>query len=137
MRRVEGGGLIVAEAVPLLEEAQDILGRGELLEEEDGTWVYALRAETENMQRQSGRWLAQAYRQQGKWWQAGEQYRMLVEEDPGDEDSLREWLSLMMEEGGERAARKCEQLLSGDSAESGGRRDQDGPLGTARAGGTA
>ncbi len=120
MRQVgRRGPLIVEEAVPLLEEAQEILGRGELLEEEDGTWVHALRAEVERMKRQSGRWLAQAYMQQGKWWQAREQYRMLVEGDPGDEDSLREWLRLLMEEGGEREARKCYQEIARRAEEEG------------------
>jgi two-component SAPR family response regulator len=77
-----------ALAIPLLEEAPGYLERGEYLEGEDGAWCYGLRHRPEEMLRQCRLWLAEGYESQGKFWQAGEQYRALRQLFLPDEDAL-------------------------------------------------
>jgi DNA-binding SARP family transcriptional activator len=107
LREAEQRGATSAEAVPILEKVLRLLERGELLEEEAGTWIHGQRAQAEAMRRQCRRWLAQAYARQGKLWLASEQYRALLAEDLADEESLREWMGMLLRHGQEREARRC------------------------------
>ncbi|RAQ94804.1 bacterial transcriptional activator domain-containing protein [Thermogemmatispora tikiterensis] len=94
-------------ALPLLEQALSYLSRGELLEDEGGLWVHGARLHGEAMRRQCRRWLAQIYARQGRLWLASEQYRALLEADLFDEESLRDWVGLLLLQGQEREALRC------------------------------
>lgn len=86
-------------ALPLLEEALSFLERGIYLEEESDSWVYAVRANSENALRQCYLWLAENYEAQGQFWLAGEQYRALLRIMPPDEQALERWMMLLSQQG--------------------------------------
>jgi len=107
LKEAENQGRSSLQALPLLERALGYLERGELLEGESGTWVYSLRKQSEDRLRQCRLWLAQAYKEQGKLWQAGEQYRAMVQKEPPDEEALQRWLELLIRHGKRQEAVKC------------------------------
>jgi DNA-binding SARP family transcriptional activator len=113
LKEAENWGYTSKEALPLLEQALAYLERGELLEGESGTWVYGLRKKSEDMLRQCRLWLAQAYEDQGKLWQAGEQYRALLQPMPPDEDALRAWIEMLHRHGKTQDALRCYQDMKG------------------------
>ncbi|MBV9707543.1 MAG: hypothetical protein JO125_09065 [Chloroflexi bacterium] len=88
LKEAENRGPTSVEALPLLEQALGYLERGELLEGESGTWVYGVRTHSEDLLRQCRLWLAEAYEAQAKLWQAGQQYRALLQPMPPDEEAL-------------------------------------------------
>lgn len=89
LKEAENQGSTSAEALPLLERALTYLERGQLLEGEDGTWVYGFRQHSEEMLKHCRCWLAQNYLQQNKPWQAHEQVQKVLTEFPDDEDVVR------------------------------------------------
>lgn len=97
------------QALPLLEQALGYLERGELLEGESGIWVYALRKKSEDLLRQCRLWLAENYETHKKPYQAGEQYRAMLQAVPSDEDALRRWLEMLYRQGKNQEALKCYQ----------------------------
>ncbi|HLG65004.1 MAG TPA: BTAD domain-containing putative transcriptional regulator [Ktedonosporobacter sp.] len=107
LKEAENQGRSSLQALPLLERALGYLERGELLEGESGTWVYSLRKHSEDRLRQCRLWLAQAYEEQGKLWQAGEQYRAMVLKEPPDEEALQHWLEMLVRHGKRQEAVKC------------------------------
>ncbi len=109
LKEAENQGRSSLQALPLLERALEYLQRGELLEGESGTWVYSLRKHSEDRLRQCRLWLAQAYEEQGKLWQAGEQYRAMVLKEPPDEEALQHWLEMLVRHGKRQEALKCYQ----------------------------
>ena len=104
LKEAENLGYTSFEALPLLEQALAYLERGELLEGETGTWVHGLRKKSEDMLKQCRFWLAQAYEEQGKLWQAGEQYRTLCTTMPPDEEALQHWMALLFRQGKQQEA---------------------------------
>ncbi|MGH2479161.1 MAG: bacterial transcriptional activator domain-containing protein, partial [Ktedonobacteraceae bacterium] len=76
---------------------------------EYGKWCYAFRRRAEDMLRQVRLWLAESYETQGKFWQAGEQYRAMVLADPSDEETLQRWLEMLARHGKRQEALKCYQ----------------------------
>ena len=96
LKEAENQGRTTEQAIPLLEEALLYLERGEYLEGEEGIWCHSLRKKPEDMLRQCRFWLAQGYEQQGKTWQAGEQYRALCQLLPPDEHALQAWMGLLV-----------------------------------------
>ncbi|WP_052889451.1 AfsR/SARP family transcriptional regulator [Thermogemmatispora carboxidivorans] len=110
LAEAENWGGTTDEAVPLLEQILTYQERGELLEGEDGTWVYGVRQRGEEMLKQCRRWLAVAYERQGKLWQAGEQYRALFHALPPDEEALRAWITMLLRHGRVQEALRCYQL---------------------------
>ena len=111
LKEAENRGATSMQALPLLEQACAYLERGELLEGESGTWVYGLRKKSEDMLKQCRCWLAQTYEDQGKLWQAGEQYRGMLLTDPSDEEALRRWLEMLARQGKRQEALKCYQEM--------------------------
>jgi DNA-binding SARP family transcriptional activator len=111
LKEAEDRGYTSIQVLPLLEQALEYLGRGELLEGESGTWVYRLRKKSEDMLRQCRLWLAESYEIQGKLWQAGEQYRALCTTLPPDEDALQRWLEMLYRQGKRQDALKCFQEM--------------------------
>ncbi len=95
------------EAAPLLEQVLAYQERGELLEGESGTWVHGIRLRSEEMLRQCRYWLALSYERQGKLWQAGEQYRALLQSIPPDEEALRRWINMLLRHGRPQEASRC------------------------------
>jgi DNA-binding SARP family transcriptional activator len=112
LKEAENWGYTSREALPLLEQALAYLERGELLEGEDGTWVYGLRKKSEDMLKQCRYWLAQAYEVQGKLWQAGEQYRALCATTPPNEEALQHWMALLNLQSKSQEALKCYQDIT-------------------------
>ncbi len=113
LKEAENRGHNSAQALPLLEEALGYLERGELLEGESGIWVYGLRKKSEDLLRQCRLWLAEAYEAQGKLWQAGEQYRALLQPMPPDEEALQAWVAMLQRQGKQQEACKCYQDIKG------------------------
>ncbi|MBV9689515.1 MAG: hypothetical protein JO202_07370 [Ktedonobacteraceae bacterium] len=107
LKEAENRGYTSLQALPLLEQALVYLERGELLEGEGGTWVYGLRKKSEDLLRQCRLWLAENYEQQGKLWQAGEQYRALCQTIPPDERALQRWMAMLYQQGNIQDALKC------------------------------
>ena len=107
LREAENLGSASEQALPLLEEALAHFERGECLEGEDGLWCHATRKRGEDARRQCRLWLAQAYEVQGKVWQAGEQYRALLQSDLPDEEALCSWMSMLHRHGRTQEALKC------------------------------
>lgn len=95
------------QALPLLEQALSYLERGECLEGESGLWCYPDRKESEDMLRQCRLWLAERYEAQGKVWQAGEQYRALLQNELSDEEALCSWMGMLHRHGKNQEALKC------------------------------
>ncbi len=75
-------------ALSLLEQIETYLGRGGLLEEEEGSWVSSQRAMIERARYRSRLRLAEAYRQEKRWGKAEATLSLLLEEDPTDEDVI-------------------------------------------------
>lgn len=113
LRTAENQGCTTAQAMPFLEEALSYLERGECFEGEEGQWRYGLQVEPDAMLRQCRWWLAQGYEQQGKFWQAGEQYRALCTALPPNEEALRRWLEMLAQHGKRQEAVKCFQEVKG------------------------
>lgn len=109
LKEAENQGRMTMQAVSLLEEALRLLDRGEYLEGEDGVWCHALRQKSEHMAKQCRLWLAEGYEAQGKLWQAGEHYRILLQTLPPDEDVLRAWIEMLCRHGKTQEALKCYQ----------------------------
>lgn len=107
MREAEDTRHVSLQAIPLLEQILRYLERGECLEGEDGWWCYADRKACEDMLRQARLWLAEAYEVQGKLWQAGEQYRTLLQGDFPDEEILSSWIDMLHRHGKTQEAQKC------------------------------
>ncbi len=99
LKEAENLGYASSHALPLLEQTLSYLERGELLEGEDGTWVYGLRKKSEELLRQCRLWLAESYEAQGKLLQAGLQYRALLQTVPPDEDALQRWMAMLLRQG--------------------------------------
>jgi DNA-binding SARP family transcriptional activator len=99
LKEIENQGHLSVQALPLLEQACEYLERGELLEGEEGTWVYGVRKKSEDLLRQVQLWLAENYERQGKLWQAGEQYYVLCQIMPPDEDALCSWIEMLCRQG--------------------------------------
>jgi len=112
LKEAENQGGTTFQAIPLLEEARSYLERGECFEGEEGQWRYGLQAEPEAMLRQCRWWLAQGYEEQGKVWQAGEQYRALCTALPPNEEALRRWLEMLAQHGKRQEALKCFQDMT-------------------------
>ncbi len=113
LKEAENRGHASSHALPLLEQALSYLERGELLEGEDGTWVYGLRKKSEDLLRQCRLWLAESYETQGKLLQAGLQYRALLQTVPPDEDALQCWISMLHRRDRTQEAWKCYQDVKG------------------------
>lgn len=111
LREAENQGCTSREALPLLEQALAYLERGELLEGESGTWAYGPRKKSEDMLKQCRLWLAQVYEDQGKLWQAGEQYRALCTSIPPDEEALQRWMNMLYQQGKHREAFEWYQAI--------------------------
>jgi tetratricopeptide (TPR) repeat protein len=111
LKEAENRGATSKEALPLLEQVRTYLERGSLLEGESGTWVYGLHKKSEDLLRQCRWWLGQAYENQDKLWQAGQQYRAMLLTDPSDEETLRHWLSMLTRQGKPQQALKCYQQM--------------------------
>jgi tetratricopeptide (TPR) repeat protein len=109
LKEAENRGCTTFQAMPLLEEALSYLERGECFEGEEGQWRYGLQAEPDAMLRQCRWWLAQGYEQQGKIWQAGEQYRALCATLPLNEEALQRWMAMLCQQGKTQEAHKCFQ----------------------------
>ncbi len=107
LKEAENRGYTSIQALPLLEQALACLERGELLEGESGTWVYGFRQQSEDRLRQCRWWLAESYEQQGRLWQAGEQYRALCHTIPPDEHALERWMVMLCQQGNIQDAVKC------------------------------
>ncbi len=109
LRTAENQGCTTTQALPFLEEALAYLERGACFEGEEGQWRYGLQAEPDAMLRQCRLWLSQGYEEQGKVWQAGEQYRALCTALPPNEEALRHWLEMLAQHGRRQEALKCFQ----------------------------
>src|SRR5258707_2659695 len=103
-KMAENQGSERADVVPVLEEALAYLERGEYLEREDGRWRYSLQTRAEDLLKQCRLWLAEGYAQQGKTWQAGEQYRALCQMLPPDEAALPGWMAMLVHQGKRQGA---------------------------------
>jgi DNA-binding SARP family transcriptional activator len=113
LKEAENRGHSSVQALALLEEALGYLERGELLEGESGTWVYGVRTQSEDLLRQCRLWLTEAYEAQAKLWQAGEQYRALLQPMPPDEEALQRWMAMLERQGRRQDAVKCYQDVKG------------------------
>ncbi len=113
LKEAENRGHTSSHALPLLEQALSYLERGELLEGEDGTWVYGLRKKSEDLLRQCRLWLAESYETQGKLLQAGLQYRALLQTVPPDEGALQRWINMLLRRDKTQEAWKCYQDVKG------------------------
>ena len=99
LERAERLGRASAEALPLLEEAITLAGRGTFLEGEDGKWVAEKRA-TRDLERYRGRiWLAESYVQQGRPGQAETVLTTMLDDDPFDEDVLCRLMNVLCGQG--------------------------------------
>lgn len=107
LKEAENCGYTSMQALPLLEQALGYMERGELLEEESGTWVYGLRKKNEDLLRQCRLWLAESYAAHDKPLQAGLQYRALLQTIPPDEDALQRWMLMLQRQGKIQEAVKC------------------------------
>lgn len=99
LKAAENQGYTAIQTLPHLEQALTYLERGEYLEREEGAWCYSFRARAEDMLKQCRFWLAEAYEVQGKYWQAGEQYRNLCQSIPPDEHALCAWIAMLTRQG--------------------------------------
>ena len=106
LKEAENRGLREGQSIPLLERAISLLERGTLAEGEDGKWCYAFRKRAEDLFRQARLWLAASYEADRKLWQAGEQYRAMILNDPSDEEALRQWLEMLARYGKRQEALK-------------------------------
>lgn len=113
LKTAEDQGYTTLQALPHLEQALAYLERGEYLEREEGAWCYGFRAKAEDMLKQCRLWLAEAYEAQEKYWQAGEQYRVLCQSVPFDENALHAWMALLTRQGKVQEALKCFQDMKG------------------------
>ncbi len=109
LREAENYGCTTAEALPLLEEINKYLERGKCLEDESEAWCHAVRANAERMTRQCRIWLAESYERAGKFWQAGEVYRVMTCANPPDEEALENWIQMLARHGKMREAWRCYQ----------------------------
>ena len=99
LSKVERLGRISPEALPLLERAAELLGRGMLLKEEGGAWVSSRRAMVDRVRYRCRLWLAEACIQQSMLGQAEAVLNTLLEEDPFDEDVLSRFMVLLHQQG--------------------------------------
>ncbi|HEU5382253.1 MAG TPA: BTAD domain-containing putative transcriptional regulator [Ktedonobacteraceae bacterium] len=111
LKAAENQGHTTVQALPLLEQALVYLERGEYLEREEGVWCHNFRTRAEDMLKQCRSWLAEAYEAQGKYWQAGEQYRALCQSLPPNENALRDWMAMLVQQGKAQEALKCYQEM--------------------------
>lgn len=111
LKVVENQDHTTPHVLPLLEQALTYLERGEYLEREEGAWCYNFRTKAEDMLKQCQYWLAEAYEAQGKYWQAGEQYRTLCQSIPPDENALNAWMAMLARQGKTQDALKCYQNI--------------------------
>lgn len=113
LREVEQIERLSPRALALLEEAAKYLGRGAFLEDEDGLWLYGRRSDLKEMYYNVRRWLAEAYVEQGMIGQAEIQWKILLLEDPSDEDVLRLAMIQLYRHGmGHKADRLYQQIVT-------------------------
>lgn len=113
LKEAENQGCTTIQAIQLLEEALSYLERGTCFEGEEGQWHYGLQAMPEAMLKQCRWWLAQGYEQQGKFWQASDQYRTLCTTLPPDEEALQGWMMMLHRRGKTQEALKCYHDMKG------------------------
>jgi DNA-binding SARP family transcriptional activator len=94
-----------ADALALLEQAEQYIQRGKLLEGEGGQWCLPMRTRHETAVRHCRLLLAQEYEARQKFLPARDQYERLLELDPLDEDTLCRLLSLLQQQGMSRDLR--------------------------------
>src|SRR6266516_1335925 len=87
------------QPLPLLQEAVNLLQRGTLLEEEEGTWVLGRRGRLEDLRKKSQVRLGQMLAQQDRLDEAESTLHTLLEEDPTDEEVLYPLMELLHEQG--------------------------------------
>ncbi len=119
LKEAENLGYASIQALPLLEQALGFLERGELLEGENGIWVYGLRKKSEDLLRQCRLWLAENYEARGKWLQAGLQYRALLQTVPPDEEVLQQWIAMLQRQGKQQEAFKLYQDIKAQALSQG------------------
>lgn len=107
LKGAEDRGRSSAQALPLLEQANEYFRRGAFLEGCTGRWCYPRRATIERMQYRCRLWLSEAYEQQGMVGQAETALNALLEKDPLDEDILYRLVALFHRNGMTRQALRC------------------------------
>lgn len=114
------------ERQALLEQAEGLLSRGGCLEGEEGTWSYGPRMQAEEMLKRCRFWLADVYEEQGKYWQAGERYRAVLQNEPCEE-ALWKWVALLQRQGKQQEAQKISESYQRFFAEQGAPLEQHAP----------
>lgn len=109
LQEAERIGRTSAEALLLLEQAQDYFTRGTFLESESGQWAHSRRGTMERLFHRCSLWLAEAYEQQGRIGQAEMVYSRLLEENPVDEDVLCRLLAVLYKQGMTSQMQQCYQ----------------------------